>query len=80
MGLEQDPEAIYTEYRHPDRDPWRTLVLPVLRQLHQQELATAAGLSVRRLRDVLKGKAHPRSRTKKALERIAVAFAREDLR
>lgn len=59
-GLEQDPEVIYTEYDHPRRDPWRTLVLPVLRQMPRAELAETAGLSVRRLRDVLTRKACPR--------------------
>jgi hypothetical protein len=32
-GLEHDPEAVYTEYISSKYDPWRTLVLPVLKQI-----------------------------------------------
>ncbi len=33
-GLEQDPEAIYTEYHRPDRDEWTTVILPRLLVMH----------------------------------------------
>lgn len=74
-GLEQDPEVIYTEYQHPDRNEWRLVVLPMLRQMPQAELAKAAGLSVRRLRDVLGKTAQPRKRTWTVLTRLAFARA-----
>jgi hypothetical protein len=70
-GLEHNADVIYTEYRHPARDPWRTQVLPVLRQMPQKELAEATGLSVRRLRDVLAEQAWPRRQTKSLLTRIS---------
>jgi hypothetical protein len=75
VGLEHDPVVIYTEYRYPDRDPWRTEVLPVLRQMPQQELAEAAGMSERRLRDVLGERAQPRKRIRTVLTRFAFARA-----
>lgn len=62
-GFEHDPEVIYTEYGHPARDPWRSRVMPALREMPQRELAEVAGLSVRRLRDLLKGRAQPRRET-----------------
>ncbi len=77
VGLEHDPETVYTEYRHPERDSWRTQVLPILRQLPQAELAEAAGLSVRRLRDLLSGRAQPRPQTEAVLARVATTFAPE---
>lgn len=70
-GVERDPEAIYTEYQHPGRDPWRLQVLPVLRQMPPQELAKAAGLSVRRLSDLLSERARPRPGTQAALGALA---------
>jgi hypothetical protein len=72
-GLEHDSDVIYMEYRHPDRDPWRTQVLPILRQLPQWELAEAAGLSVRRLRDLLTERAQPRTGTAGTLAGVARA-------
>ncbi len=77
-GLERDPEVIYTEYRDPKRDPWRTQVLPVLRQMPQRELAEATGLSVRRLRDLHTERAQPRRETAAVLAGIAARIARED--
>jgi hypothetical protein len=59
-AIEHDPDEVWMESHRPKRDVWRTEVLPVLRQLPQQELATAAALSVRRLRDLLADRAHPR--------------------
>jgi hypothetical protein len=76
-GLEHDPDEVYTEYTDPRRDPWLALVLPVLRQLPIRELAAAVGMSGRRLRDLLSGRARPHPSTETALACVAVGFARE---
>jgi hypothetical protein len=78
-GLGHDPDEVWTEYRDPGRDPWRALVLPVLRQVPRAEAARAAGLSERRLRDLLAGRARPRPRHREALTGIAIGFARARL-
>ena len=52
-------------------------MLPVLGQMPQRELAEAAGLSVRRLRDVLGEMARPREQTRAVLTCPALARARD---
>lgn len=79
-GLEHDADEGYTEYDDPWRDPWRALVLPVLRRMPRKDLVAAVGMSERRLRDVMTGRARPRPDAKAALTRAAVEFAREELR
>lgn len=56
-GLEHHQDAVYTAYADPQRDSWRALVLPVLRQMPIKENAGAVGVTERRLRDVLDGRA-----------------------
>src|SRR5262249_30495114 len=70
-GLEHDPDEVYTAYADPRRDPWRALVLPVLRRIPSPELAASVGMSERRLRDVLTGRARPHPDTRMALTRAA---------
>jgi hypothetical protein len=79
-GVEHDPEEVYTEYADPRRDPWRALVLPVLRRMPRKELAEAVAMSERRLRDLLKGRARPHPDTEAAMLRAAAQFARDELR
>jgi hypothetical protein len=79
-GLEHDPDEVYTAYADPRRDPWRALVLPVLREMPSKQLASAVGMSERRLRDVLTGRARPPPNTEAAVTRAAAQFARNGLR
>jgi hypothetical protein len=71
-ALEQDPEVICTAYQDPKRDPWRTQVLPVLRRLPEANLAQAAGISRRRLLDLLTEQAQPHHTTGAVLSRLAL--------
>lgn len=51
---------------YPDDDVWRRIVLPVLQKLDAKKVAEIAGVSPRRARDWLKGRAVPHSRTMNA--------------
>jgi hypothetical protein len=77
-GLEHDPEVVYPKIGRPMRDSWQTGVLSMLRQMPHRALAEAAGLWVRRLRNVLKGKVRPRPSTNQSLG-AAATFTREQL-
>lgn len=60
------------DYRDLSIDTWRSDDLPRLRQFPINEMATVAGLSERRLRDIYAGRATPRQATKEHL-RHAIA-------
>jgi hypothetical protein len=78
-GLIHDPKEVYTEYSNPADDPWRTLVIPVLKQMKRSELAEATGLSERSVTAARNGVSMPRSKHRVALSRAAGAFARAEL-
>ncbi len=40
-GIEHNPDEVWTAYADPGRDPWETLVLPVLKQLPIDRLVDA---------------------------------------
>jgi hypothetical protein len=54
-------------YNDPAVDPWRSKDLPQLKQLPLKQVATIAGLSERRLRDIYTGRATPRRALKERL-------------
>jgi hypothetical protein len=66
-GLENDPEAIYTEYHRPGRDEWVTVILPELRQQNLARLAGTCGVSERQLRTLAGGKVTPRRSTQQRI-------------
>jgi lambda repressor-like predicted transcriptional regulator len=70
VGLEQDPEVIYTEYQRPDRDEWTAVILPILSQQNLAALARKSGVSERQLRSLVKHDVYPRCATQ---QRIAAA-------
>lgn len=70
VGLEQDPEVIYTEYRGQDRDEWTTVILPRLREQNLTALSRECGISQRQLRTLLKGETQPRSATRERITRV----------
>jgi len=79
-GVEHDPDEIWTEYANPTRDPWRSLVRPVLQRMPHDVVAAQAEISERRLRDLVKATAKPHAATRTKLLAIATDFAREQLR
>jgi hypothetical protein len=58
------------DYRDPSVDTWRADDLPRLTQFPVTEMAAAAGLSERRLRDIYAGRATPRQPTKQRLRGV----------
>ena len=55
-----------------DNDGWRRLTLPKLRAMGSTRVAEAVGISGRRARDILKGRAMPHPGHRAAIERLAV--------
>ena len=55
-----------------DDDGWRRITLPRLREMGSRKVAEAVGISERRARDILKGRAMPHPGHRVALERLAV--------
>lgn len=78
-GIEHDPDEVWTEYRDPRRDPWETLVLPVLKQIPAKRLAVKTGLALRTVKAARNGHTKPHSQNRQVLTRAAAAFAREQL-
>lgn len=74
-GVEHDPDEVWTEYRDPNRDPWRTSVLPMLREMRLADVAAAAGISDRAARAVRNGHARPRANHRAALQSVAARYA-----
>jgi hypothetical protein len=52
---------------YDDHDEWNRIVLPCLRSIDRRTLLTAVGISDRRLRDILAGRAFPHRETQKRL-------------
>jgi hypothetical protein len=78
--LEHDPDEVWAEYADPRRDPWRALVLPVLKRMPAKELAAATGLSERTIKALRNERAIPRPGHREALVRAAATFARKRIR
>ena len=53
-----------------DNDGWRRVTLPGLKAMGSKEVAEAIGISERRARDVLKGRAMPHPGHRAAMERL----------
>jgi hypothetical protein len=79
QDLVHDPAEVLTEYHDPCRDPWRTLVVPVLREIPKRDLAQAAGIHSRTVVALRNGHASPRPRHRAALLQVAATFARDQL-
>ena len=77
-GVEHDPDEVWAEYVDAKRDPWRTVVLPVLRLMPVAELE-GLGMHRRSLFAVRAGERLPHPRNRQLLTQAAGAFAREHL-
>ena len=55
-----------------DNDGWRRITLPKLKTIGVRAVAQATGMSERRVRDILKGRAMPHPRHRVALEWLAM--------
>ncbi len=79
-GIEHSPDEAWTEYRDAERDPWKTLVLPVLKLIPAQRLADETGLTISTVKAARKGHTSPHGRNRQALILAAARFACERLR
>ena len=79
-GLLGDLTEAVTTYSHPDHDPWRTLVLPVLATIRTQTLVGWTGLDPRTIQRLRKGSIYPHSRTRAILTLVATEHAERKLR
>ena len=79
LGFEHNPDEVWTEYVDHGRDPWRSLVLPVLKQMLAKQIADATGLAVSTVKAARNGHTNPHGRNRQALIRAAAAFARQRL-
>jgi hypothetical protein len=78
-GLVHDPDEIYTEYEDPAHAPWRSLVVPVLRQMPRRLIMEGRGLARRTITAVRNSHGVPHPQTREALTHLAANFAREQL-
>jgi hypothetical protein len=56
---------------YDDDDGWRRITLPKLQAMGSKKVADAIGISERRARDILKGRAMPHAGHRKAMEALA---------
>jgi hypothetical protein len=69
-GLIEERDIHLSAYN--DGDAWHRIVLPRLVELGSVKVAEAVGLSERRARDILKGRAMPHHQTRRKLEALVV--------
>jgi hypothetical protein len=78
-GLVHDPEEVYTEYVDLARDPWATLVVPVLRQMLHAQLVAGTRVARSTLTRLRNGHTRPHPVHRTMLIRAAGDFARAQL-
>jgi len=79
-GLGHDPDEVYTQYPDAQCDPWRKLVLPVLKHIPAKRLAEETGLAMSTIKAARNGHTVPRDRNRETLAQTATKYAREQLR
>jgi hypothetical protein len=78
-GLVADLDDVLTEYRNPEQDSFRRLVVPVLRELPVDRIAAAAGVSERTVKRARAGQPIGRN-VRSKLTAYAIQHARVELR
>ncbi len=78
-GVLHHPDEVLAEYTDPRRDPWRTLVLPVLQGLSAGKIARKLGLERRTVQRLQAGRSYPHPKHKAALLAFASQTARASL-
>jgi len=78
-GLEHDLEEVWTEFADLQRDPWKDLVLLVLKRMPARELAAATALSERAVKAIKNGRSSPWTGIRDGLIRCEASFARPRL-
>ena len=78
-GLIHDPTEILNTYSDPQLDPWRTLVIPTLREFNTAEIAKRSGLDRRTIQRHLNDTHYPRRAHRQTLTAIAADLAKANL-
>jgi hypothetical protein len=78
-GLLHDDDEYLTTYADLRRDPWRTLVAPVLRAMPFAQLMNESPLGRSATKELRSGRAVPHKKNRVDFEHIAGAFARRQL-
>jgi hypothetical protein len=76
QGTVHDWEEVRSEYYDPSADPWRSLVVPILKMMDRSELATLSGVSERHIARLRNGRQMPSSKLRDLLTSIAAKHAR----
>ncbi len=79
-GIEHDSDGVGTVYADPRRDPWRAVVLPVLKHIPANRLAEETGRRMSTVKAARNGHTVPRERSREVLVRVATEYARDQLR
>lgn len=76
-GMVQMWDEVRNEYADPRHDPWRTVVVPVLREMPVSLLVQETSLKERAIQYARKGVTQPTPENRRSLIRAAAAYARE---
>jgi len=69
-GIIHSPESVYTEYPDPNRDEWRTKILPLLKNIPVAARMRVSGRSRSMLVRAMAGRSRPRKRNQQLLKSI----------
>ncbi len=78
-GVVHDSDEVLTEYADPRRDPFRTLVLPMLRDLPATRIAETVSLHPSTAKRIRSGRSVAHSRHRASLVALAAGIARDRL-
>jgi hypothetical protein len=76
-GTIQEWDEVRPEYYDPKADPWRSLVVPVLKKMNRSELASLARVTERHIARLRNGREMPSPGLHQCLTRIAGDYARK---
>ena len=79
QGTIHDWDEVRTEYHDPKSNPWRTIVVPVLKTMNRREIATRAGISRRHVIRLLNLEQMPSPELRDRLSELAGVHARKEL-
>ena len=75
-GLVHEWSEVQEIYADPQRDPWLTYIIPILKAVPSAVLARESGLTTRAIKSLRNKHSRPRRKHRATLERIAVEHAR----
>jgi hypothetical protein len=76
-GTIHDWDEVQSEYHDPSADPWRTLVVPVLKTMDRSEIARLSGITERHVARLRNGKQMPSPELRECLMRTTADYARK---